>query len=102
MHSIIDNLGYKGSPAEFAAFLRSDPQFYYKTSEELLVAYRALTRRIDPMLVKVFKILPRTPYGVEAVPENISPDTTNAYYRSPAADGSRARAYFVDLHESYT
>ena len=48
MQSIIDSLGYQGSPGEFAEFLRSDPQFYYKTAEELLLAYRALTRRIDP------------------------------------------------------
>ena len=49
MQAIIDKLGYKGSLAEFAVFLRSDPQFYYETREELLAAYRALTRRIDPM-----------------------------------------------------
>ena len=48
MQAIIDKLGYKGSLAEFAEFLRSDPQFYYKTPEELLAAYQSVDETHRP------------------------------------------------------
>jgi len=90
MQKVIDNLGFRGSFADFAKFLRNDQQFYYKSGSELLEAYRALSRRIDPLIVKLFRTLPRMPYGIEPVPANIAPDSPTALYRWPAADGSRA------------
>ena len=99
MQLIIDELEFDGDFHDFLQFLRTDPQFYYETPEELFEAYLATSKRIDPELVTLFGKLPRMPYGLRPIPDNIAPDTTTAYYSRPAADGSRAGFYYVNLYK---
>lgn len=99
MEKVKSATGFSGSLPELFAFLRTDPRFFHPDAASLLTGYRELAKRIDPLLVKVFAKLPRTPYGVSAIPEHVAPDTTTAYYREPAADGSRAGTFFVNLYK---
>ncbi|MFZ5662918.1 MAG: DUF885 domain-containing protein [Pseudomonadota bacterium] len=99
MEKVKTEVGFQGSLAQFFEHLRTDPRFFYKTPEELFVAYQAISKRIDPELVKVFKTIPRLPYGVRPIPDNIAPDTTTAYYQPGAVDGTRAGFYYVNLYK---
>jgi len=99
METVMRSTGYNGGFREFTEFLRTDPRFYYARPEELLEGYRALLKRVDPQLARLFGRLPRLPYGVVAVPDYRAPSSPSAYYISGAPATGRAGYFFANTYE---
>ena len=96
MMDIIKQVKFDGGLQEFIEFLRTDPQFYAKTPEELIGKASTIAKKMDGQLPKLFGRLPRQPYGIAVIPADIAEKTTTAYYMPGAPDGSRAGFYFVN------
>jgi uncharacterized protein (DUF885 family) len=99
MEEIIEEVDFFGGFDDFIEFLRSDPQFYVDDPEELLARSSLVLKRMDGRLPKLFKTLPRLPYGIRPIPDYIAPKTTTAYYSPGAADGTRAGFYNVNTYD---
>ena len=100
MEDVIKEVEWDGDFRSFLDFLRTDPQFYYETGEELLAAYRAMAKKIDAYMPTLFNKFPRAPYGVIEIPMETAPYTTTAYYNSPSA--GRPGYFYANLYKPET
>ena len=98
MEDIITQLEFDGSFAQFIEFLRSDPQFYVQGPDQLLKEAAWIAKKIDGQMPAFFRTLPRMPYGVEPVPDDIAPNYTTGRYWSAPADGRRGGYYMVNTY----
>ncbi|MGB1113420.1 MAG: DUF885 domain-containing protein [Flavobacteriaceae bacterium] len=98
MEKVVAQAGFKGSIQEFIAFLRTDPQFYAKTPEELLKHARNIAKKLDEQLPRYFKTLPRKPYGVAPVPDAIAPKYTGGRYVGSPLGSTDPGYYWVNTY----
>lgn len=97
MEKIIVQVGFQGDFASFIDFLRTDAQFYATSATQLLKEAAFIAKKMDAQLPNFFNILPRTPYGVMAVPASIAPKYTTGRYSGPSREG-QAGYYWVNTY----
>lgn len=86
MQQIVNQLEFDGNINQFIDFLRTDPQFYANSAEDLIKQASYIAKKMDARLPQLFSLLPRIPYGVVPVPDNIAAKYTTGRYISPKRD----------------
>eukprot|EP01135_Chromosphaera_perkinsii_P002009 Nk52_evm56s215 gene=Nk52_evmTU56s215 len=99
IQAVIEEVGFNGDIKQFIDYLKTDTKFQFPSSEALLSAYRAQCKEIDPFLSKLFKKLPRNPYGVKETPAEYAPGSPAAYYTAGSADGRKPGWIFVNTYK---
>ncbi len=96
MDEIIEAVEFDGEFQQFLDFLRGDPQFYVDQPEDLLKQAAWIAKQVDGVMPKFFGKLPRQPYGIEAVPEDLAPNYTTGRYSGSPLGGDRGGYYWVN------
>jgi uncharacterized protein (DUF885 family) len=98
MDEVIAETDFEGSFEAFLHFLRTDPQFYPKTADELLKQAAWIAKKTDGRLPAFFGKLPRQPYSVEPVPDEIAANYTGGRYVPSPPGGPRGGQYWVNTY----
>ncbi|MBI1235139.1 MAG: DUF885 family protein [Alphaproteobacteria bacterium] len=98
MEAIIEEVEFDGTFAEFLNFMRTDPQFYAESEEELMMYASWLAKRADDAMPRFFGRLPRLPYGVRPVPASMAPTYTTGRYWPGSLENGVAGGYMVNTY----
>jgi uncharacterized protein (DUF885 family) len=90
MDRIRERVGFSGTHLEFIQWLRDDPRFTARTEGEYLALVAWAAKLMDGELPRLFRVLPRTPYGVRPMPAHIAPRQSAGYYDRGTPGGTQA------------
>jgi uncharacterized protein (DUF885 family) len=65
--------GFSGDFGAFLKFLRTDPRFYARSPEELLMRAAWIAKRFDGKAGQFFGYLPRARFAIKPVPDDLAP-----------------------------
>jgi uncharacterized protein (DUF885 family) len=91
--------GFDSDLAAFMNHLRTDPRFFFTDRDRLLTSYRDICKRLDAALPRLFRTLPRLPYGVVPVPSYSEKVQTTAYYFPGSPEAGRPGYFYANTYD---
>ncbi len=97
MEKVKQQVNFARSLDSFFVFTKTNPQFLpYKNAEEVLTAYRAIEKKIEPYLHTLFSVRPKTAFEVRQT-EAFRAASAAAQYSAGLTDGSRPGIFYIPI-----
>jgi uncharacterized protein (DUF885 family) len=99
MDAIRQEVGFKGTLAEFFNHIRTDPKFKPASRQALTDGYYAIGKRVDAGIGRLFSTLPKAPLEIRPVPEFLEKNQAGAYYQQGTPDGARPGVFYFNTYD---
>ncbi|MES2497900.1 MAG: DUF885 domain-containing protein [Pseudomonadota bacterium] len=99
MEKIREQVGYKGSLAEFFVYLREDPKFQPASAEWIRDEYFRIGKRVDVRIPEQFSLLPKSPLEIKAVEPYREKTEAGGSYQQGTPDGSRPGVFYYNSYD---
>ncbi len=99
MQKVVEQVGFAGDLEAFMNELRTNPEYNFTGSEEVLEAYRALKEKVNAEVPRLFSKMPKADFEIREVESFRAASSAGASYMPPAPDGSRPGVFYVNTHK---
>jgi uncharacterized protein (DUF885 family) len=99
IQGVMKQVGFKGTMKEFFASMQNDPQFTFKSEDELLAHYRSLEDKVMAGVPKLFSLTPRAGFEIRPVEAFRAESAAGGSYMRPSEDGSRPGVFYVNTFD---
>jgi len=103
IHTELDKVratvGFKGTRAEFANFMRTDPRFAPASAEAMHESFLAIDKRILAAVPKDFALVPKSPLEIRAVPAYKEKTEAGGSYVPGTPDGLRPGVFYYNPYD---
>jgi uncharacterized protein (DUF885 family) len=99
MEKVKQEVGFKGTLAQFFNYLRNDPKFKEKTRESLTQRYYDVGKAVDAKLPQFFSTLPKTKLQIRPYEPFRAKFEAGGRYEQGTPDASRPGTFFFNAYD---
>lgn len=99
MKKVMGQVGFKDTLQEFFKTVNADPQFTFKSEDELLAYYRSLEAKINEKAPTQFSLIPKSPFEIRPVEAFRAQSAAGGQYFPPSEDMTRPGIFYVNTYD---